>query len=92
MLLVMFVVNGSLLGSIHIDHVRPDAMLLLTIVSALVAGPERIGQVVAVIAESHSFDFAIQIYEVMVRGVGAEGRAHGGEGQTHMIHFFLIAR
>ena len=41
LLLVMFVVNGSLLGSIHIDQVRPDAMLLLTVVSALVAGPER---------------------------------------------------
>ena len=27
--------------SIHIDQVRPDAMLLLTIVSALIAGPER---------------------------------------------------
>ena len=40
-LFVMFVVNGSLLGSVHIDHVRPDAMLLLTVVSALIAGPER---------------------------------------------------
>jgi rod shape-determining protein MreD len=41
LLLAMFVVNSSLLGSVHIDQVRPDAMLLLTIVGALVAGPER---------------------------------------------------
>jgi rod shape-determining protein MreD len=41
LLFVIFVVNGSLLGNIHIDQVRPDAMLLLVIVSGLIAGPER---------------------------------------------------
>jgi rod shape-determining protein MreD len=41
LLLAMFVVNTSLLGTIHIDQVRPDAMLLLTVIGALVAGPER---------------------------------------------------
>ena len=40
LLFVIFVVNGSLLGNIHIDHVRPDAMLLLvTIRPASSPGP-----------------------------------------------------
>ena len=48
------VVNGSLLASIHIDDVQADAILLLTIVGGLAAGPERgavLGFVAGVLAD-----------------------------------------
>ena len=41
LLLLTVVLNGSVLASIRVDRVRPDALLLMTILVALSVGPER---------------------------------------------------
>src|SRR3989440_1827708 len=40
-LVFFFLLHASVLGKVHIDRVRPDAMLLVTVLAGLVAGPER---------------------------------------------------
>jgi rod shape-determining protein MreD len=41
LLLLTVLLNGSVLASIRIAHVRPDALMLMTILVALSVGPER---------------------------------------------------
>src|SRR4051812_21576180 len=41
LLFLTVLVNGSILASIRVAHVRPDALLLMTILVALNVGPER---------------------------------------------------
>jgi len=74
--LLVFLINASVLGEVHVRHVRPDALLLVAILAGLIGGPERgaiVGFVAGVLADltlQTPFGLSALVLSLLGFGVG----------------------